>query len=37
LMNVSWVTEESYEVIPYFKLGIAGKRWYLKKQFYIIS
>jgi len=37
LMNVGWVTEGSYEIIPYYKLGISGQRWYLKEQFYIVS
>ena len=37
LMNVSWINRESYEVIPYFSVGVSGQRWYLKKQFYIMS
>jgi len=37
LMNVSWIDKENFEVIPYYKLGISGQRWYLKKQFYIMS
>ena len=37
LMSICWITKESYEAIPYYKAGLFGQRWYLKKQFYIMS
>jgi len=37
LMKVGWVDENSYSLIPYYKLGERGQRWYLKGQFYVMS
>ena len=37
LMNVGWVDRDSYSIVPYYKVGVAGQRWYLKEQFYIMS
>jgi len=37
LMSVKWVDENNYVIVPYYRLGFKGQRWYLKKQFYIMS
>jgi len=37
LMRVRWMDENNCVIVPYYRLGFGGQRWYLRKRFYTIS
>lgn len=36
LLHVRWLDQKSEDRVPYYKMAIDEKKWYLKKYFYLV-